>query len=151
MHQNWAYISRHFFAHGKGNEWKTDLFPIVILGWVLKGEIMAIHRETNALLTKIVLSSKIGWGRQNAICLQKYEVSQKEVWPKFSIFKFAPSNHFFSLYAIPLKNIIFQLSDPFFGLFWVKLKLGSQDYIVKSPISDFWVFRLTFLLNIGYK
>ena len=35
-------------------------FPIVILGWVLKGEIMAIHRETNALLTKIVLSPEIG-------------------------------------------------------------------------------------------
>ena len=141
MHQNWAYISRHFFAHSKGNEWKTDLFPIVILGWVLKGEIMAIHRETNALLTKIVLSSKIGWGRQNAICLQKYEVSQKEVWPKFAIFKFAPSNHFFSLYAIPLKKHHISIKRSILWAILGEFKLGSQDYIVKTLISDFWVFR----------
>ena len=45
-----------FFAHEQGNQWKRIFFTLKrreILGWVIKGQMMAIHRRPNAFLTKI--------------------------------------------------------------------------------------------------
>ena len=50
-----------FFADGQGNQLKRMFFTLravtrkrkEILGWVIKGQVMAAHTESNALLPKI--------------------------------------------------------------------------------------------------